>query len=263
MSKFSEISSKDNNYLKFVDKLQTSAKARSEYNLFVLEGLRICRDAVDCGLSVEYTFVSSSFYEKTPEIAESFFEVSKLNYVVKDSLFLKICDTKSPQGIIVVAQKPSLNSKITENGRYVALDSVQDTANLGAIARTAEALGINGIIINEGCCDPYSPKSLRSSMGTVLRMPILFADNLPRYLNDNNLTAISFVLDDNAVPIDNIQYLQRDVIVIGNEANGVSTAVKDASRLLATIPMAGKVQSLNAASAAAIAIYDYTKKARL
>ena len=259
MIKYSEISSNSNKYIKLVEKLQKSSKARNESNLFVLEGLRICEDAFDNGIVIENVFVSVSFYEKTRYIAEKFFQRSKLNFVVNDSLFLKICDTKTPQGIIVVAKKPDATGKIDNSGKYIALDSIADTSNLGAICRTAEALGLSGIIINNTSCDPFSPKSLRASMGTILRMPIYITDDLPMFFVDNGLSGVSLVVDKTAQKLAEFNFEKSDVIIIGNEANGISDAVKDASRALVTIPMTGNIESLNAAGAAAIAIYEYTK----
>lgn len=261
MLQYSYITSKDNKNLKLVDKLQNSAKFRYETNLFVLEGERICQDAIDNNITAQYTFVSESIFKKSPDTVQRFFDNSQYRYVVNDELFSKVCDTVSPQGIIIVATKPNLNANIDKNLKYIALDGIQDTANLGAIARTSEAFGLGGIILNDTCCDPYSPKSLRASMGTILRIPLFFTDDLISFIMSNDLNAISYVIDDSATEIDNIQYLPGDVIVIGNEANGVSKKVIDGSRILATIPMSGGVQSLNAASAAAIAIYNYTKKA--
>lgn len=260
MIKFSEISSNSNKYIKLVEKLQKSSKARNESGLFVLEGLRICEDAFDNGIVIENVFVSVSFYEKTRDIAKKFFQGSKLNFVVNDSLFLKICDTKTPQGIIVVAKKPDSSDSIDNNGKYIALDSIADTSNLGAICRTAEALGLSGIIINNTSCDPYSPKSLRASMGTLLRMPVFITDDLPAFLTQNGLSGVSLVVDKTAQKLDNFNFEQGDVIIIGNEANGIGNEVKTASRALVTIPMSGKTESLNAAGAAAIAIYEYTKQ---
>lgn len=259
MSKYSIISSKDNSYLKLVSKLQTSSKRRRQEGKIVLEGLRICDDALCNNIDFDITFVTETFFSKFQKEANHFFEKSNLNFVVKDYLFDKICDTVTPQGIIVVANMPMTNKIIDQSKRYVALDNLQDTANLGAISRTCEALGIGGIIVTSNGCDPYSPKSLRASMGTILRIPIYITENLVEFIALNKLNSYACVVDSTAEKIGDISFKDGDVIIIGNEANGVSESVIEASCHQITIPMSGKAESLNASAAAAIAIYELTK----
>ena len=98
-------------------------------------------------------------------------------YVVSDDVFKKISDTTSPQGIIALAKMPPKNTKIENNGRYIALENIQDPSNLGAISRTAEAFGVDGLILQDGC-DPFSSKSVRASMGALLRIPIIETDDM-------------------------------------------------------------------------------------
>ena len=259
MSNYAKISSRDNKYIKKVVKLQSSSKERNITNMYVIEGLRICEDAFDNNTDFEWILVSEKFLSDNFEISNKFFEVSKRNFVISDILFEKISDTMSPQGIIAVVNKNRLKDEISSGKKYIALDNLQDSSNLGAIARTCEALGISGIILANNCCDPYSPKSLRASMGTLLRIPLYFTDDLPNLLKTNMLKSIAFVVDKSAMPITDIDFSNIDVIIIGNEANGVSEYVKNSANTLATIPMSGKAESLNAAAAAAIAIYEFTK----
>ncbi|MCQ2451262.1 MAG: RNA methyltransferase [Clostridia bacterium] len=259
MAVFSEISSKDNKYLKYVSKLQTSAKFRNTEQKFVIEGLRICLDAMQNHISFEVTLVSETFYDKFKKESEVFFANSRLNFKIKDSLFQKISDTKNPQGVIAVAEIPENKFVFDKSKKYVALDNIADPSNLGAVSRTAEALGVGGIVLTNDGCDPYSPKVLRASMGTILRMPIFVTDNLPMLIKSNNIRAISCVVDEGAEKIGDIKFNNGDMIIIGNEANGVTNDVKDASEILITIPMTGRAESLNAAAAAAIAIYELTK----
>lgn len=260
MPEFIEISSKDNQLIKFVSLLQSSAKHRKVNDLFVLEGLRICDDAYQNNIRFDKLIVTKSALEKHSEHIDRFATVSENCYVLKEDLFKKISDTNSPQGIIVVAKTPHISEKVSIHGRYIALENLADPSNLGAIARTAEALGVSGIIISSDGCDPYAPKSLRSSMGTLLRVPIYIVDDILDFINQNGLRAFACVVDKDAESIATQQFRDGDVLLIGNEANGLSDTAKQAAHLCITIKMQGKAESLNAAAAAAIAMWEMVKE---
>jgi len=256
---FTEISSKDNKYIKYVAKLQKSSKFRSEENSFVLEGLRICKDAMENNIDFRLLFLSESFCDKFSDEADNFSANALSVFVVKDYLFEKMGDTENPQGIIAVADIKGLDNCPLQKGRYVALEDIQDPSNLGAISRTCEALGVAGIIVTKNTCDPYSPKSLRASMGTLLRMPIYITDDITSFLKDNNLRGFACVVDSFATSIADVSFDDGDVIIIGNEANGITDKTKENSYKRITIKMKGRAESLNAAAAAAIAVYELTK----
>ncbi len=259
MDGFTYISSKDNQYFKLASKLQKSSKERKNEGKFVLEGLRICNDAYENNISFFAVFATEDFIKKFPKEAEKLGSVSENKFTVPISLFEKLCETKSPQGILAVAIIPELSGNIFGNKKYIALDNLNDPSNLGAISRTAEALGISGIIMTDDSCDPYSPKSIRASMGTLLRMPIVITSDLSKTIKENGLRSFSCVVDKEAKDIGSVSFKNGDVIIIGNEANGVSEAVKKNSDFLITIPMKGKAESLNAAAAAAIALFQLSK----
>lgn len=260
MPEFIEISSKDNQLIKFVSLLQSSAKHRKINNLFVLEGLRICDDAYQNNIRFDKLIVTKSALKKYSEHINRFLTASENCYILKEDLFKKISDTNSPQGIIAVAHIPIFSEKISCKGRYIALENLSDPSNLGAIARTAEALGISGIILSSDSCDPYSPKSLRSSMGTLLRIPIYIVDNIIDFINQNGLRSFACVVDKDAASISDQNFKGGDVLLIGNEANGLSDNVKNAAIALITIKMQGKAESLNAAAAAAIAMWEMIRE---
>lgn len=258
MTDFINITSKDNPLIKLVSSLQTSSKARRENGLFVLEGLRICRDALENDIVFEKLIVSKTAFEKQKEQVEIFGNKAKKSYILADSLFEKICDTNSPQGIIVLAQIPKAAEKIDVCGKYIALENLQDPANLGAVSRTAEALGISGIILSSGC-DPFAPKSLRASMGTLLRMPLFQVKDLIEFIKDNGLKSFGCVVDDTAKPITDVKFCGGTVVIIGNEANGLTDYTKSNVDSCITIPMSGNAESLNAAVAAAISMWEMVK----
>lgn len=257
MLEFTEIRAKDNRLIKLVTLLQKSKKSRDKNGLFVLEGLRICKDAALCGVAFDTLVVSESASERLSEEIKEFEYCTKKGVLVSDSLFKKISDTVSPQGIMAVARIPSAQKPIDPKGRYVALESVADPSNIGAIARTAEALGISGIIISGDGCDPFSPKALRASMGTLLRIPLYSCDDMSDFLNKNSLRGFACIPRNNAdLKMGEFKFSDGDVVIIGNEANGLTEKTVSGSYKTVTIGMRGKAESLNAASAAAIAMWE-------
>lgn len=259
MKNFIKISAKDNQVIKLAASLQSSAKARKETELFVLEGLRICRDALENRIAFDKLIVSESAVEKYESDIQLFSENSSKCFIIPDALFKRISDTSSPQGIIAIGYIPENIDVVNRNGRYVALENIADPANLGAVARTAEALGISGIIVTAGGCDPFSPKTLRASMGTILRMPIFTVNDLNEFIQRNSLRSFACVVDKNAYSITNVDFRDGDVILIGNEANGLTDSAKSKASACVTIPMNGRAESLNVSAAAAIAMWEMMK----
>ncbi len=253
------ITSKDNPLIKLVGSLQSSAKVRKNEGLFVLEGLRICDDAVDNGIKFLKLIISDSAVEKYENELLKFYKNAKETYKITDSLFAKISDTQSPQGILAVVEMPKLSNEIEKNGRYIAVENLNDPSNLGAISRTAEALGVSGIILSNNSVDPYSPKSLRASMGTLLRMPIIILSDFANDLKNSNLKTYACVVDRDAKPITDISFADGSILLIGNEANGLTEKTKQIADEKITIKMCGKAESLNAATAAAISMWEMMK----
>ncbi len=259
MKNFRIITSKDNSLIKLVCALQSSSNARREHNLFVLEGLRICDDANSCSIEFDRLIVSETAAEKYSDSVSVFANNAKECYKISDNLFKKISDTTSPQGIIALASMPEKCCEIDKKGRYVALENINDPSNLGAVSRTAEALGVNGIILSANGCDPYSPKSLRASMGTLLRMPIIILEDFAEGIKNSGLKSYACVVDKSETSITEVCFSDGSVVMIGNEANGLTEAAKNAADEKITIKMSGKAESLNAATAAAISIWEMMK----
>ncbi len=259
MQKFTEITSKDNPLIKFVSSLQTSSKQRRNNGLFVLEGLRICTDAYENNIKFDKLIVTKEAYEKHNNYIKMFESISENCYIFREDLFKKISDTNTPQGIIAIAKIPEISGKISSEGRYIALENISDPSNLGAIARTAEALGVTGIVTTLNGCDPYSPKSLRASMGTLLRVPVIITDDIVGFIKYNSLRSFGCVVDNDAEKIINVSFENGDILLIGNEANGLIEETKNSCDYLITIPMRGNAESLNAASAASIAMWEMMK----
>ena len=259
MREFIEIISKDNPIIKLISSLQSSARHRKQNGVFVLEGLRICSDAYENNIKFDKLVVTKTALEKYTEQIENFKSISDNCYILTDNLFKKISDTNTPQGVIAVAKFPKIEEKLSPDGRYIALERISDPSNLGAIARSAEALGISGIIVSLDGCDPYSPKSLRSSMGTLLRMPVYITNDIMHFIKENSLRSFACVVDKNADSIAKSEFKNGDVLIIGNEANGLTEKVQTSADFLVTIPMNGKAESLNAAAAASISMWEMMK----
>jgi len=203
----------------------------------------------------------------------------------------KLGDTQSPQGVFGVFTKPPSPAGVPSNlrfvanpadslgwsrgeapqargelfrpaGKYLALENVQDPGNLGGIARTAEALGLDGLLVHGGC-DVYHPKALRASMGALLRLPVMQVDDLPTALRGSKLPCYAAVPDRDAMPVTQCNFFQGTIIAIGSEAQGLSQEAIAACAHKITIPMPGGAESLNAAAAAAILIWEMAKQMQL
>ncbi len=259
MTDFERITSKDNEIIRLAAALVGSAKRRREENLFILDGLRLCRDAVQNGFEVECFIVGDTAYDKFREDAESLCNSSKRACLVPDNLIEKISDTVSPQGFICICKmRDNEVISLKEDGLYIALENVQDPSNLGAISRTAEAFNFDGIVISANGCDPFSPKSLRASMGALLRLPVILSNDLIDLLENTTLDTYAAVVR-NGENLGDIPFDKGSVMVVGNEANGLSERAVSACKKAVTIPMTGRAESLNVGAASSILMWEMSK----
>lgn len=258
MSCLLRITSKDNKIIKTVSKLQTVGRSRKVSGLFVVEGLRLCKDAHLNGFEFEFIVVSDSGYEKHAEDINEIINSAKNAYIIPDDLFLKLSDTVTPQGIIGVIRYKS-SFEFNGKGKFIALENIQNPSNLGAIARSAEAFSVNGIIVSQDSCDVYSPKALRASMGALLRIPVYTVQNVTEFLKQYNIKTYACVVDKNATDIGSVEFKEPCAALIGNEGNGLSDYAKANADKCITIPMSGRAESLNAAAAATVVIWEMTK----
>lgn len=252
------ISSKDNAKIKAVVKLVTSAKARRESGMFVLEGTRLSAEALRDDINICEMYYTPSVASSNPTLIADLAARAQFKSEVSEAVFEKMSDTCSPQGVLLVVQFKN-KVEAPNKGRFLAFEMVQDPSNLGAAARTAEALGFAGIILSKNGVDPYSPKSLRASMGALLRLPIIYSNDFLATLEDFKSKGFNIngtVVDANALKINSVTFTQNEVTVIGNEANGMTNEAKAVCDRLLTIPMAGRAESLNAAAAAAIVMWE-------
>ena len=251
-----KITSRDNQVLKTIRSLHRK-KGRADSGLYFAEGARLTDDAlVSVPENVHYVIVSENFYEKNTDYINSLDNSGKKVYITEDKLFADICDTETPQGIAAVLEIPKEPLLDFSAMNYVLiLDGVSEPGNMGTIIRTAEAAGIDGICLMNDCVDIYSPKVVRSAMGSVFRTKFIRANNdTLENLKVNGFKIAATALY-NSMPIEDAVFDGKRAIVIGNEARGVSDDVLSLADMSVRIDMCGKVESLNAAVAAGIAMY--------
>ena len=246
------ISSRENNLYKQTAKLLRK-KSREETGLFLLEGTKPIRDALETGLMIEKIFSC-----KGKELPEWIPEDQCV--ILEEKLFSSLCDTVHSQGVIAVVRKPQIRAEdlMRRGGCIAVLDRLQDPGNAGTIIRTAEAAGFDGIIAMRGSVDLFAPKTVRSAAGSLIRMPVvtdLEEEELIRLTADHNCRLVVSALED-AEDCFTVRMTAPLALVIGNEGSGVSPGLLKAADRRVRIPMAGEIESLNAAVAAGVLMYQ-------
>lgn len=260
------ITSRKNEIIKHAAHLCSSAEYRREQGLFVAEGARLCGDAVQSSVAVRYLFFTEQAEKKYGNYLGSIQEKAERIYQIEPHVAELLSETKTSQGIFCICEmrKDGQNIEKLDSGcHYLALENIQDPANLGAVLRTAEALGIGGVILAGSCCDVYSPKVLRASMGAVYRIPFCMIDSMERaaeLLNAKGFITLAAVPDDRAMNITELGFDQPTVIAVGNEGNGLTQEAMEACTHRVTIPMLGRAESLNASASAAILMWEMMRK---
>lgn len=265
------ITSISNPRMKEIVQLRKKSRLRTKTGTFLVEGLRMIREVPQDRLVQLY--VTDDFYKKHRD--ESFFAAEKI--LVSPEVFAYISDTKTPQGILAVVRQNSFSeAEILENCRnrnqtkgekkaqMLVLDNIQDPGNLGTIFRTAEAAGVTGILLSRDCADIYNPKTIRSTMGAIFRMPFAHAEDLAgavEKLKEQGVHTYAAHLDGEQV-YDEEDYCQATAFLIGNEGNGLSPEVAACADTWVRIPMEGQAESLNAAVAASILMFEAGRQRR-
>lgn len=253
------ITSISNTQIKQVCSYVQKAKERRKDEVFVVEGAKMFEEApVEWILKV---YVTESFLLKytSKEIAA---KLKKVPYeTVSEEVFLKMSDTKTPQGVLCVMKWPkySLRDILKDpNGVYVLLEDVQDPGNLGTIIRTGEGAGIAGVIMTRETVDIFNPKVIRATMGSVYRVPFIYVDSLEtaiKALQEQGVSVYAAHLKGDCF-YDACDYTLGSAFLIGNEGNGLKETTADLADKYVKIPMAGKVESLNAAIATSLFMYE-------
>ena len=259
-----KITSRNNEKIKNAAKLGAESSYRRKTGMFFLEGLRLCCDAAENGIKPESVFVTESALEKHSDELGVLLAAGKENFIITDEISDKLSDTKSTQGVFCVCKtldKFSNIDKINNNGIYIAVENIQTPDNLGAVARTAEALGLDGMIVSGGC-DSDNPKALRAAMGSLLRLPVFSVADLPSFLEECNrsgMNTYAAVPDSSAVPVTEMDRTKGIICAVGNEGNGLTEKTISSCKSKITIPMKGRAESLNASAAACMIMWEMVR----
>ena len=227
-------------------------KGRTEHHAFLVEGARMVSEALSSSFRIRALLLREDY---RPEIT---FPADVPVFTMPDHVFQSVCNTSTPQGIAAVLD---LQAQEAVGPRLLALDGVQDPGNVGTMIRTADAAGFDGVIFSPDCADLFSPKVLRSTMGSIFRVGFSFPESLPEALGTlkgKGYSVLSSQLDGESF-YDRRNVSPSFVLVIGNEGNGISDAVKAVATHRLCLPMRGGAESLNAAVAAGIMMYDLTR----
>lgn len=256
------ISSKDNEFIKHIKKLKDK-KFRDEYNEYVIEGIKLVEEAIKEEAKIKQIIICEEC-TKTQEIPKKLmYEIASYECIyVTENVFSSITEVKSPQGILAVIEKQNNEKQINySEDIIVALDDIQDPGNLGTILRTVDSIGLKQILVSKGTADCYNPKVVRSTMGAIFRVKIIECENLEKTLKETKKHKYKLVITSpNAdKTIYDIDY-NKKVIIIGNEANGVSSSIQDIADEKVKIQMLGKTESLNASVATGVVLYEYVRQ---
>lgn len=256
------ITATSNKRIKWLVSITEKAKERRKEQVFVVEGGKMFEEADE--KYIREVYVSESYIEKngiSDKLQRVGFET------VSDEVFKKISDTKAPQGILCVMNqyKYALEDLLNkDNPVLVLLEDIQDPGNLGTILRTGEGAGIDGVIMTKDTVDIYNPKTIRATMGSIYRMPFLYVDSLGEVigkLQEKGISVYAAHLKGNEY-YDNFDFKKGTAFLIGNEGNGLKKETADLADAYLKIPMEGKVESLNAAIATSLLMYETYRQRR-
>ena len=233
--------------------LNKSRAERMAQGLFIAEGEHMTQEAIQ-NKSASMLLVAESTREKFSHLLNTGISVQ----VLANHVFASLCETKSPQGILALCSYPAQITLEKLGHRIVCLNGVQDPGNVGTILRTMDAAGFTGLLIDGNTADPYSPKVLRATMGSIFRIPVFQTKQLSQTLDVLRQKDFEILAGDlMGKPFFNKRERKENTcIIIGNEGAGISPEIKEKATLRLKIPMMGGAESLNAAVAAAIMMYD-------
>ena len=260
-----KLTSKENSLIKEYVKLATSKKDRDSAGLFVIEGVKLLGEAVRSKLSVQTVLITEECLSRHGAGVLSGLPPETKIYQIADALEGRLTRQVTPQGVYAILpklDKTLTEAKIEKEGKYLFLCGLQDTGNMGTLFRTAEAMGIRGVFLTKDTCDAYNPKVLRGSMGSIFRMPFCVVDKPLEFLSEVNgqgTASYASVVSSEAPSVKETIFQPASLLLIGNEGNGLEQGLIEACSHRVTIRMSGNAESLNAAAAACILMWEMTK----
>ena len=247
------ITSRQNPLAGHIRKLNSSRSYRRTSGEFPGEGPKLLAEAVKAGAELTTVVSNGKTEYQVPE------DVRLVE--VPGDLLENLCDTKTPQGVLFLCRTPDLTPPARLPGsRYLVLDGLQDPGNVGTIWRTADALGADGLILVNGCADPFAPKTVRATMGACFRLPVyeVEAEKLPELLEASELPLYATALREDTVDVRDAD-LSRAAVVIGSEGRGISDRMLELCSKTLKIPMRERCESLNAAVAATVVLWEMAR----
>lgn len=256
------ITSKDNEIIKNIRKLKEK-KYRDANNEYLIEGIKLIKEAVEEKAKIKLIVVCEESIEDGDIDQKLLYEIAKYDCIyVNKKVFSILTDVQNPQGILAVIEKKNNEEDINyKEDIIVVLDGIQDPGNLGTILRTIDSVGLSQVIVSKETADSYNPKVVRSTMGAIFRVNVIESEDLLQTLK--NLKKHKYKIMATSLETNNSVYdveYNKKVIVIGNEANGVSENVLEYADEKIKIPMLGKTESLNASVATSIILYEYVRR---
>ena len=250
------ITSTSSNQVKHVMQLLKKAKTRREFSEFVVEGVRMVGEAPLDRLVKMYA--SQSFFESHKDFFESV-PAEKLE-MVSDNVFSQMSDTQTPQGVLAVVKMKQAQWKdiLGEKPLILMVENLQDPGNLGTIVRMGEGAGVSGVIMSSNTVDIYNPKTIRSTMGSIYRVPFIYVEDFTEAMKKCQQEGVNIYAAhlDGKNTYTQEDYTKPTAFLIGNEGNGLSQKATEAADTLIRIPMEGQVESLNAAIACTVLTYE-------
>ena len=259
------ITSTANQQVKQLIQLNKKAKLRNERDVFVVEGPKMFGEAPKERIGKAY--LSESYFEKQYGGQQDRLPSGIDCEVVQDSIFRTMCDTQTPQGVLcLVKQYHYTLEELLERKHplFLILENLQDPGNLGTIMRTAEGAGVTAVILSKGSVDIYNPKTIRSTMGSIYRVPFLYAEDLQQVLalfREKGIRSYAAHLQGKET-YNRADYAGGTAFLIGNESSGLSEELASCADCYIRIPMEGRLESLNAGVAASILMYEAYRQRR-
>lgn len=254
------ITSTANARVKQIVQWQTKAKERRKDKVFLAEGIKMYEEAPES--SVMEVYLSQEVEDKLREQPVIWEKLNRTGYeVVSSEVFAKMSDTQTPQGILTVLKQPEyLLEELLKQPEplFVVLENLQDPGNLGTIMRTGEGAGITGVIMSAQTVDIFNPKTIRATMGSIYRVPFLYVNDLGEtlhLLHENGVHTYAAHLKGETY-YDTFSFTEPTAFLIGNEGNGLQKETADMAESYLKIPMEGQLESLNAAVATALLMYE-------
>ena len=256
------ITSTANQQVKNLIQLQKKGKIRKEQNVFVVEGIKMFREAPKGW--IQKIYVSQEFLKKE----EAYLLEDREYEVVEDRVFKAMADTMTPQGVLAIVRRPSytLEDMLKEKTPLLMiLENLQDPGNLGTIVRTGEGAGVTGILMSRDTVDIYNPKTIRSTMGSIYRVPFLYVEDLKTVMETLRKKGVCTYAAHlkGEKSYDQMDFCKGSAFLIGNEGNGLSDELSGLADEYLKIPMYGRVESLNAAVASSVLMYEAQRQRRM